>query len=449
MKANGQEGGQKMTETKTPEWKHIEESGVKVRGIRYREHPSRKIKQGAVSRPERYYAIRFMDKVEGKIRQESVGWESEGVTLEEVKKLLQELKTASRTGEGPKTFKEKRAKEKKRRDAEEIRRLSFGKFYDETYKPWAQANKAANTYRTEELLYTRWIKPVLQDIPLADISPVAIERIKLNMAKAEKSKTPGKPPRPGKSARTIVYTLAVIRQVINEAKKRNVFSGENVVSRVKKPKVDNAKLRYLTSEELDLLFGALRGHSKDVADQAILSASCGLRFGETAALEWTDVNFENKTLAIRDAKTGSRTVFMNADVETMLQARDGTKKRGLVFPDENGNRQARMSKTFQRVADELFNEGVDDRRLRVTPHTLRHTFGSLLYQATSDLHLTGKALGHKTLTMAQRYAKMSETKLRHAFDTMGQVIKAGQKKENNVINLADHADKGSRKKGRK
>jgi integrase len=85
---------------------------------------------------------------------------------------------------------------------------------------------------------------------------------------------------------------------------------------------------------------------------------------------------------------------------------------------------------------------VEDRRLRVTFHGLRHTFGSLLYQECGDIYLTGKALGHKTLVMAQRYAKMSETRLRQAFDTMSKVIENGKKKEGE--GEVKQADQGGR-----
>jgi len=380
--------------------------------------------------PDRYYAIRFADKVAGKVREEGVGWASEGVTETTAFDYLKQLRQAARSGEGATSLREKRAQERERREKDEIKQITFGKFFDETYKPWAEANKAANSSRTEKLLYTHWIEPVLKNIPFDELSPVAVERVKASMTKA------------GKSAKTITHALAVIRQVINLAKVRNVYTGENVVSRVRKPRVDNAKLRYLTPEELDKLLAALRERSADVADQALLAASCGLRFGEVAGLEWVDVNFENRTLAIRDAKTGSRTVFMSAPVEAMLRGRYEDGAKGLVFPDENGERQARVSKTFQRVCDDLFNEDVEDRRLRVTFHGLRHTFGSLLYQECGDIYLTGKALGHKTLVMAQRYAKMSETRLRQAFDTMSKVIENGKKKEGE--GEVKQADQGGR-----
>mgnify|MGYP000870391002 FL=1 len=397
---------------------------TKHRGIRYREHPTRK--HGIM--PDRYYAIRFADKVAGKIREEAVGWASEGVTETAAFSYLKELKQAARTGEGATSLREKRTQERARREREEIRQLTFGKFFDETYKPWIEANKIENTARTEKWLYSSWIEPVLKNLPLREISAVQVERIKRNMADK------------GKAPRTIQMALALVRQVFNFAKSRGFFSGDHPVSRVKMPSVDNAKLRYLTPHELDTLLVALRSRSADVADQAEISASCGLRFGEVAGLSWADVNFESKTLAVRDAKTGSRTVFMSPSIEALLRRRDPTRSGGFVFPDKNGKRQERVSKTFQRVADALFNQDVKDRRLRVTFHGLRHSFGSLLYQETGDLYLVQKSLGHKTYAMAQRYAKMSETRLRLAFDTMSRVIENGKKKkESAIISLPERA----------
>ena len=45
------------------------------RGIRCREHPTRR--HGTQRRPDRYYVIRIA--VDGVMRQEALGWESEGI----------------------------------------------------------------------------------------------------------------------------------------------------------------------------------------------------------------------------------------------------------------------------------------------------------------------------------------------------------------------------------
>ena len=63
-------------------------------------------------------------------------------------------------------------------------------------------------------------------------------------------------------------------------------------------------------------------------------------------------------------------------------------------------------RTFERIADELFNVGVTDRLYRVTFHTLRHTFASWMAMAGTPLLTLKELLGHKTLAMVARYAKL-------------------------------------------
>ena len=74
---------------------------VKVeRGIRYREHPTRR--HGVPRRPDRYYVIKLA--VDGVMRQEALGWESEGITLEKARVELAKLREAKRTGKGPRSL---------------------------------------------------------------------------------------------------------------------------------------------------------------------------------------------------------------------------------------------------------------------------------------------------------------------------------------------------------
>lgn len=414
------------------------------RGLRYYEHETRKHGK----QRDRYYSIRF--KVAGTDHTYGIGWLSDGIP-DAVKKenpgmgftdyclmLLRQYRHNTKTGQGPRSPKEERElvarqeEEAKAAQEEEQERLereeeTISTYFEEKYFPWAENNKAPNTIRSEKTLFNKWIKPVIGDAPLLKLAQTDTERLKKRMTDA------------GKSPKTVHLTLALIRQVYNHAKRPDIY----LLAKAKMPRVDNAKLRYLTAEEIETLLTALKAKSETVHDQALLAVNTGLRFSEVAGLRWEDVNHETGTLAIRDGKTGSRTVFFNDTVGEMLRARQGDKRTGLIFPIETGKKKGQrreaVSKTFQREADRLFNQGINDRRLKVSFHTLRHSFGSHVYGNTGDLYLTQRALGHKTITMAQRYAKMSEARLKEAFRTMTRVMDQGKaakrKKAAEVVHL--------------
>jgi integrase/recombinase XerC len=57
-------------------------------------------------------------------------------------------------------------------------------------------------------------------------------------------------------------------------------------------------------------------------------------------------------------------------------------------------------------------------RKALSVHSLRHTFGTLLYQATKDLLLVGRALGHRDVKSTQRYAHLGDRLLAKAVNAM-------------------------------
>ena len=218
-------------------------------------------------------------------------------------------KTSVKIEEGPKSPKERRkiAEERKAqgqvdREREEKEAISFGQFFKDTYLGEAAHDKKPSTVRREKGLVSDWIIPVIGTIPLRQVAPFHVEKIKKRMADV------------GQSPRSIEYAFACTHQVFNAAKPHRLYEGDPPTKAVKKPKVDNGRMRFLSREEADRLLSALKEKSIDVHDQTLLSLHCGLRFGEIASLTWQDVDLEKDTLTIRDAKAGRRYAFMTSQV---------------------------------------------------------------------------------------------------------------------------------------
>lgn len=371
-------------------------------GVRYREHATRK---HGVS-PDRYFAIRAQ--VEGKRHEEGLGWASEGWSAKKASIILADLKKAHITGEGPRTLAEKRDIEAERREietakaeAEKSGSITVDEFFRNTYAPQAKMDKKPRTCGHEEYLFRLYISPVIGGKALRSVTSFDIERMKKSMGEL------------GKSARTIEYTLAITRQIFNAARRSGIWEGDPPTVAVKKPRVDNGRLRFLTRDEASALLEALRKRSEDTYCAALLSLQCGLRMGEILSLKWSDIDFERGLLTLLDAKAGTRTAFLTADTTDMLKGRGPGKPSELVFPGKTGGLVERVSKSFARTVKDLgLNEGIEDRRQRIVFHSLRHSYASWLVEEGVDLYSVQRLLGHKTGVMTQRYAHHSPEGLR-------------------------------------
>ena len=344
----------------------------------------------------------------GKDKEEGLGWATEDMTGAKAYDRLKELKENRKAGEGPQTLAEKRTIEDTRKAAEkteaerqEKEAVTFGAFFKDTYLSQAKADKKERSVTREEGLYKVWISPCLGHFSMKDIAPFHLEKLKRDMATG------------GQSPRSIEYALSVVRQIFNTAKRLGSYEGENPTAKVKFPKPDNGRMRFLTREEADKLLEALKGKSADVHDMTLISLNCGLRFGEIASLTWQDVDLERGTLTIRDAKAGSRYAFLTEQATAMLRTRTQGKPSEYVFQGRKVLLD-RISKTYHDTVEELkLNEGITDTRLRVYFHTCRHSYASWMIEQGADLYTVQKLLGHKTNVMTQRYAHVSENRLRN------------------------------------
>ncbi len=398
-------------------------------GVRYREHDTRK--HGVMK--DRYFFVRY--RLHGKSVEEGVGWATKGMTAKKANAILAELQNNHRLGVGPQTLRAKQELEQERLAAVKEKKaklekeaLTFAAFWRDIYFPQAEHDKKFTSVEREKNLFRIWIDPVIGHLPLKAVSPFEIEKVKKNMAGA------------GQSQRSIQYALAVTRQVFHHACRLGYYEGDPPTAKVKWPKVDNAKLRYITQEEANKLLEALKVKSPTVHDMSLISLHCGLRFDEIASLEWQDINLEEGFILVRDPKNkSSRMSFMTAAVRGTLSQKERGEPDEKVF-SLKADKRNRISRTFDRVVSDLkLNDGVKDPRLRLTFHSLRHSYASFLAMQGVSLLTIKEALGHKSLAMAMRYSHLAPTALKETARVVEKALK--QKQPDNVIGIS--------KKGRK
>ncbi len=417
-------------------------------GVRYREHATRK--HGV--RFDRCFSIRY--KVGGKDKEEVVGWSSEEVTAESAFKILSIIRDNIRLGVEPQSLaamrlanqaeEEEKAKARRRKEKEAI---TVADFWETVYLPSAEVTKNPRTVSSEIGRFRNWIAPAVGDVPIQKVSTAQVEALSLH---AQKS---------GKSPTTVRHILADVSQIWNMAAAHGLVEGESPVRRVKKPRQDNRRMRFLTQEEARRLLDALKARSIDIHDEALISLLCGLRAGEIYALTWGDIDFENGIIHIRDTKSNKdRHAFISQEIKTMLESRySGQIKTMYVFPASDGKQRRWVSDTFVRTVDELGlnNTGafandedgksipikIKDARQRVVFHSLRHTFASWLVQRGTPLYTVAELMGHATLEMTKRYSHLAPDSLRKAAMSLeGSLDKKGE----NVIPFPGKANERNR-----
>jgi integrase len=340
-------------------------------------------------------------KKEGKLVGESVGWSSHEMNAQKANKIRADIVQNIRKGEGYQSLAEKRQIETERKKQEEQQkqrkkkeRIKFGQVAAE-YLKWSEANK--KSYSGDKSRYQKHLK-FLDDVRLKDISPLMLEKLKRDLYKKKLSSA------------TIHHVLTLIRAIFRKAVAWKLYNGPIPTNEIKFPKLNNRRLRFLSHEEAALTLKEVKKVSLQVNNQSLLALYCGLRFGEIANLTWADVNLDTGIIQVRDAKAGDRHAFITKPIKKMFQKLHESKpanQSSLIFPDKKGIKQKHISRTFYETIKKLgFNKGITDNRLKVSFHTLRHTFASWLAIQGTSLYEIKELMGHKSIEMTERYAHL-------------------------------------------
>lgn len=299
-------------------------------------------------------------------------------------------------------------KKQQQLELDKQRNITFGAYFKKKYVPH-QESKGKSSLPRELSLFKNHLKPVIGNYQFNEIRPLHLEKIKKNMKIAEQSPA------------SIKYALALFRQIWNQALIDDVTTLANPSTKVKPPKINNARERFLTLDEEKLLLEDLALRSPVTHDMAVMSLDTGARWGELAALKWQNIDLDAGTVRFMDTKAGdNRTSYLTRRVKALLEVRSKATDSSLVFPGiKSGKVQTEISKDFGRaVIQQGLNSGINDRRQKITFHSLRHTCASRLVENGIDLYTVGKVLGHRTPGMTARYAHLGPNAVRDAVQTL-------------------------------
>lgn len=177
-----------------------------------------------------------------------------------------------------------------------------------------------------------------------------------------------------------------------------------------------AELDWLRPDEDAALLGAAMSAREDII--LFFLRLTGLRLGEALALLNRDVDLAEGAVGVRESKTvaGCRSIPISPELRPHVQRWwSFTKREGLYHSDGpflvTRNRTAMKPQYVEQVVARVALRAGLTRR--VTPHTLRRTFGSDLVNRGVRLEVVSRLLGHASTAITEKaYARLEDATIR-------------------------------------
>jgi len=169
---------------------------------------------------------------------------------------------------------------------------------------------------------------------------------------------------------------------------------------------------------------------RDVALLTLLLGT-GIRVSECIGLDIHDINFDVGGIKIRRKGGYESVIYFGEEVEEALL--DYLEQRKAIIPESGHENALFLSLQNRRMSVRSVENLVKKYASRVTslkkitPHKLRSTYGTNLYQETGDIYLVADVLGHKDVnTTRKHYAALEDERRRRAANAVHLREKRGE-----------------------
>ena len=347
----------------------------------------------------------------------------------EVKKAAARFEIDCQNGKVESRSERKTREEEERKEAAKL----------ETFKQYAEsvfmASKklSENTYSNYKQFLNLHIFPVIGDIKLPDISPVMLRKLLLDFQNK------------GYSHESCIKLYNVLNGVLSMAAMDDSILF-NPMTKVKRPTeskevlIENESQQAYTIEETRYILECLDKEPLFWQVYVNLLIDTGIRRGEASGLRWQDIDFQNKTITIKNniqytphagvyettpKNRKARIIDIGEDLAALFrQLREEQAQLCISQYVFNGKDTAEPmhpqtpTRFFQRFGKRY---GIKD----FHPHKLRHTSASIAITEGADVVSVSERLGHSDTSVTLRmYAHANSESIRRAGQIVRDAIRA-------------------------
>lgn len=201
---------------------------------------------------------------------------------------------------------------------------------------------------------------------------------------------------------------------------------ENPLENLESPSIKKSLPKHLTLDESRQLLEMNTPTSNEINGFTGASArefciltlflNCGMRLSELVGINCEDIR-DDRTLTILGKGNKERTVFLNDAcidaINAYLKETESVKREDNALFIGRGGKRLSPRRVEQLVEKSLKDAGLS--KNGITPHKLRHTAATLLYQyGQVDIRVLKELLGHVSLSTTEIYTHVSNDQIRRA-----------------------------------
>jgi integrase len=284
----------------------------------------------------------------------------------------------------------------------------------------AKPSTSPTTYERYEQLVRLHITPHIGGIKLSRLGPIHVQHL---MGQLERA---------GESLWTRKMAGTLLHNALRQAVRLKLVA-HNPAADVPRAKPGEREMSILTEEQAKAFLAAAKG--KRLHALFVLALGSGMRQGELLGLQWSDVDFERGTVAVRrslaqvkgkfilkepKSKQSRRTIKLPPFALDALRdhraamLKEGNIGAAAIFCTRTGQfigKSNLIRQVFRPLlqaastsaAEAAANDGTDPQVLPVIRfHDLRHTHASLLLAHGESIKAVSRRLGHSTVELTLR-----------------------------------------------
>lgn len=267
--------------------------------------------------------------------------------------------------------------------------------------------------------FLKFASPTPEKLSSKDVTQELVRKYRLFLSRfADKDKKP-------LSRRTQAYHVIALRSFLRWLIKNDyeTLSPE----KIDLPKQEGQQVKFLNAEQVERLLNQPNlSKPQGLRDKAILETlfSTGLRVSELVKLNRDSINLKTREFGVIGKGNRSRVVFLSERaaswLERYLTSREDSwaplfvRTVKKVNPAATGDEMRLSVRSVQRIVTKYARKA--RLPIRVSPHVLRHSYGTDLLMAGADLRSIQELLGHKNISTTQIYTHVTNRQLREVHE---------------------------------